>query len=156
MSATITTEAALGDELSDARRDSGYSLERALSQRRSVREFGAVALATEEIAQLAWAAQGVVTPSGLRTAPSAGALYPLELYVASGNVENRRPGVYCYEPSAHRLLLTTEGDLRSVIARAAWSQDWLEHAAAILAIAAVEWRTTAKYGERGVRYVHME
>jgi len=113
-------------------------------------------LRTEELAQLAWAAQGVVTPSGLRTAPSAGALYPLELYVASGNVENLRPGVYCYEPSAHRLVLTVEGDLSNAIARAAWSQDWLEQAAAILAITAVEWRTTAKYGERGVRYVHME
>jgi len=71
----MTTEAALGHDLSDARRDGAYSVERALSQRRSIREFRAVALRAEELAQLAWAAQGVVTPSGLRTAPSAGALY---------------------------------------------------------------------------------
>lgn len=74
----------------------------------------------------------------------------------SGNVEKLRPGVYCYEPSAHRLVLIAGGDRGSAIARAAWGQDWLEQAAAILAIAALEWRTTVKYGERGVRYVHVE
>lgn len=151
-----TTEVLFELNLPEARRDSSFSLERALSQRRSVRELSAVALRTQELAQLAWAAQGVVTSSGLRTAPSAGALYPLDLYVASGDVEGLKPGVYCYQPSSHRLALVADGDRRRAIAAAAWGQDWLEQAAAILVIAAVERRTTAKYGERGVRYVQME
>jgi len=152
----VTMEGAPELDLPAVRRDGTLSLERALSLRRSVREFSAVALRTQELAHLAFAAQGVVATSGLRTAPSAGALYPLELYVACGNVEHLTPGVYCYQPLTHRLALVADGDRRHAIATAAWGQDWLEQAAAILVIAAVEWRTTVKYGERGMRYIHME
>ena len=156
MFATVTTPTTAAIDLPEIRRDSTYSLERALWQRRSLREFGAAALTTEELAQLAWAAQGVVTRSGLRTTPSAGALYPLELYVAAGDVDDLAPGVYLYQPSSHRLASVVQIDYRSVIARAALDQRWLEQAAAILVIAAVERRSTGKYGERGVRYVYME
>jgi SagB-type dehydrogenase family enzyme len=142
--------------LPESRRDGAYPLERALSERRSVREFAQAPLRLEELAQLAWAAQGQVAPGGHRTAPSAGALYPLELFVVAGNVQGLAAGVYRYQPSLHGLAPLAEGDRRGELVKAAWAQLWMGHAPAILVIAAVERRTTAKYGARGVRYVHME
>ena len=142
--------------LPEPRRDSAYPLERALAERRSLREFRDAPLRLEELAQLLWAAQGQVTRSGHRTAPSAGALYPLELFVAAGNVQDLAAGVYRYQPSLHRLALVAEGDRRKPLVAAAWGQRWLAQAPAILVIAGVERRTTAKYGVRGVRYVHLE
>ena len=147
---------ALSLTLPEPRRDGAFPLERALSERRSVREFGDAPLRLEELAQLVWAAQGQVAPGGHRTAPSAGALYPLELVVVAGNVRDLPAGVYRYQPSLHRLAPIEEGDRRQQLVEAAWGQRWLAQAPAILVIAAVERRTTAKYGARGVRYVHME
>jgi SagB-type dehydrogenase family enzyme len=137
------------------RRESGYSLERALVERRSMREFDGTPLSLGELAQLAWAAQGEVA-SGRRTTPSAGALYPLELYIVAGNVKDLAAGVYRYEPSRHRLAPVAEGDRRRRLADAALGQRWLAQAPLVFVIAAVERRTTAKYGQRGVRYVYME
>lgn len=135
-------------------RDSGYALERALAERRSEREFADAALRLAEISQLLWAAQGLT--HGYRSAPSAGALYPLEVYVAVGRVEQLAPGVYRYQSSGHRLARIALHDQRAELARAAYGQSWLGEAPAILVLAGVERRTTVKYGERGVRYVHME
>lgn len=156
MLASMAAQAGLGVRLPEPRRDSGYSLERALTDRRTVREFGAAALPLADLAQLAWAAQGVISASGRRTTPSAGALYPLEVYVVAANVQDLAPGVYRYQPSIHRLAALAEGDRRKTLAEAAWGQRWMEQVPAILVIAAVERRTTAKYGQRGVRYAHME
>ena len=139
-----------------ARRDSSHSLERALAARRSVREFRTVALDLQEVSQLLWAAQGAISRDGRRTAPSAGALYPLEVYLAAGNVRGLAPGVYRYESGAHRLALVAAGDQRSNIAAAALHQRWLADAAVVMVITGVERRTTVKYGERGVRYVLLE
>ncbi len=132
------------------------SLETLLQQRRSVREYKEAALDLSAIGQLLWAAQGITDPQGLRTAPSAGALYPLELYVVAGNVGGLSPGVYHYYPDRHRLQQTEAGDLRHMLARAALAQPWIKAAAAVVVITAVYDRTTRKYGERGIRYVHME
>jgi SagB-type dehydrogenase family enzyme len=156
MLASVTAQAALAVTLPGPRRDSGYSIERALSERRTVREFSAAVLPLADLAQLAWAAQGVLAPSGRRTTPSAGALYPLEVYILAANVQDLAPGVYRYQPALHRLAAVAEGDRRKTLAEAAWGQRWMEQAPAILVIAAVERRTTAKYGQRGVRYGHME
>jgi SagB-type dehydrogenase family enzyme len=142
--------------LPEPRRDSAFPLERALSERRSVREFRDTPLRLEELAQLVWAAQGRVTQSGHRTAPSAGALYPLELFVVAGNVQDLAAGVYRYQPSLHGLAPLAEGDRRKQLVEAAWGQRWLAQAPAIVVIAGVERRTTGKYGARGVRYVHLE
>lgn len=142
--------------LPEPRRDSAYPLERAFAERRSVREFRDTELRLEELAQLLWAAQGQITRSGHRTAPSAGALYPLELFVVAGNVQGLAAGVYRYQSSPHRLAPLAEGDRRQRLVEAAWSQRWLAQAPAILVIAGVARRTTAKYGARGVRYVHLE
>lgn len=151
----MTAHGALAQALPEPQRSSRHSLEQALAQRRSVREFAAAPLRLEELAQLAWAAQGA-TGGGHRTAPSAGGLYPLELSVVVGNVAGLAPGVYRYEPDAHRLARTAEGDRRAQLAAAAYRQRWIAEAPAVFVIAGAEQRTTGKYGERGVRYVQME
>ncbi len=132
------------------------SLEQLLSRRRSVREYRDAALELSEIGQLLWAAQGITHPQGYRTAPSAGALYPLELYLVAGDVQGLDAGLYRYEPKDHRLVKTGAGDHRKAVARAALSQTWLQEAATVVVFAAVFERTTRKYGKRGIRYVHME
>ncbi len=136
--------------------DGGFSLEHALRERRSLREFGKTALTREEISQLLWAAQGVTSRDGLRTAPSAGALYPLELYLAVGMAGDLDPGVYKYAPAGHKLAKIVAGDRRRELAATAHGQDCVADAAAVLVFAAAERRTTRKYGSRGVRYVHIE
>lgn len=137
--------------------DSGdMSLEQLLQQRRSVREYRDTALRLADISQLLWSAQGITHARGYRTAPSAGALYPLELYVVAGNVEDLAPGVYHYQAVANRLSKTRTGDQRRSLARSALAQTWIADAPAVVVFAAVYTRTTRKYGERGERYVHME
>lgn len=136
--------------------DGGMALARALRERRSVREFGREALTPAEISQLLWAGQGITGFDDRRTAPSAGALYPLELYLVAGNVERLAAGVYKYAPDSHRLEPVVLGDRRGELAAAALGQECVAHSAAVLAITAVERRTTRKYGARGARYVHIE
>lgn len=132
------------------------SVEEAVAGRRSVRDFSSRALSLEDVSQLVWAAQGVTGESGKRAAPSAGALYPVELYVVAGRVEGLEPGAYRYRPWRHELERVGTGDLRARLARAALNQRWVEEAPAVLVIAAVYERTSAKYGGRARRYVHME
>ena len=131
------------------------SLEETLARRRSVREFAPGPLTLAEISRLVWAAQGVSGP-GHRTAPSAGATYPLEVYLAVGEVENLSAGVYRYLPERHHLEAVSAGDIRLPLADAAVDQKWISRAATVVVIAAVFERTTARYGKRGERYVHME
>ena len=131
-------------------------VERALALRRSVREFASEPLSLSAASQLLWAAQGVTEPGGGRTAPSAGALYPLEVYLVAGAVTDLPPGGYHYEPRRHRLVLSAKGDRRAGVAEAALDQDWVAEAPAILVLAAVQQRTARKYGARAARYVHIE
>lgn len=135
---------------------SAVSVEEALAKRRSVREFFNLGLSLEEAAQILWAAQGITHVEGLRTAPSAGALYPLEIVVAAGAVTNLPAGIYRYQPEHHRLIRVVARDGRAELAAAALHQRWIADAAAIVVIAANYPRTTAKYGQRGERYVHVE
>jgi len=126
-------------------------LEKALALRRSVREFRRNLLTDRELSQLLWAAQGITSLDGLRTAPSAGAIFPLEVWVATPS------GLYHYQPREHGLTQHFEGDLRPAIYRAALMQEAILQAPAVFAIAAVYERTAHKYGEqRTPRYVHME
>lgn len=143
-------------QLPEPRRQSATAVERALAHRRSVRSFAETSLSLAEVGQLLWAAQGITHPDGLRTAPSAGARYPLELYLIAGQVADLQPGLYRYSPAAHALTLEMEGDKRADIARSAFRQTWVQDAPAIILVAAVFTRTRLKYGKRGVRYVHME
>jgi SagB-type dehydrogenase family enzyme len=134
----------------------GGSIEEVLATRRSVREYADGPLSLAELSQLLWAAQGVTDQSGFRTAPSAGALYPLEVYVAVGEVTDLPAGVYRYLPAEHRVERVVEDDVRRDLAGVALNQSAVEDAAVVIAIAGVYERTTAKYGERGIQYVHME
>lgn len=134
-----------------------FSVEQALQQRRSRREFANAGLTLAEVGQLLWAAQGVtLAAQGLRTAPSAGATYPLELLLVAGRVEGLEAGIYRYRPAEHALTLVRPGDRRADLARAGLGQAVVERAPATLAFAAVPERTTRRYGPRGERFIAME
>jgi SagB-type dehydrogenase family enzyme len=142
--------------LPEVRREGSVSVERALAQRRSVRGYSAEPLSLAEVAQLLWAAQGVTSGEGRRTAPSAGALYPLEVYLVAGNVSGLAPGAYRYDSKRHRLLPHRQGDLREALAERALEQSWVAEAPALLVFSAFPERTARKYGGRAPRYVHIE
>ena len=131
-------------------------LEQALQQRRSQREFDAGPLALRDVAQVLWAAQGVTDARGLRTAPSAGALAPLEIYLIAGQVSDLPAGLYRYQPGAQSLVPIRRGELRGQVAALALGQSALREAPATLVIAGVYSRTRQRYGERAERYVHIE
>jgi SagB-type dehydrogenase family enzyme len=135
---------------------SNVSLEETLQNRRSVRSYSDVPLSLSEVSQLLWAAQGITESWGGRTAPSAGGLYPLEVYFLAGNVTGLTPGEYKYIPQGHRIELVKEGDPRSGLAAAALDQAWVKEGSIVISIIAVYARTTQKYGDRGIRYVNME
>jgi len=143
-------------KLPEPRYLSDKSVEEAILSRRSVRDYRDEFLSLEEISQLLWSAQGITDGGFKRAAPSAGALYPLEIYVVVGRVERLTPGVYHYIPKKNSLVNTLSGDLRKELAQAALNQAWVENAPVDLIITAVYERTTRKYGERGIRYVYLE
>lgn len=143
-------------KLPKPRLSSEVSIEQTLLERRSMREFADTPLTIDEVSQLLWAAQGITAEWGGRTAPSAGALYPLELYVVVGNVAGLPQGVYKFRPEGHELAKVADGDQRSRLAEAALGQVWVKEGAIDIVVAAIYERTTRKYGERGIRYVHME
>jgi SagB-type dehydrogenase family enzyme len=131
------------------------SVEQALKSRRSLRSFAASPLTLAQASQLLWAAQGVSDERGRRTAPSAGALYPLELYLVAGNVTGLPSGVYRYRPAEHDLVPVVTGDRRAGVA-AACRQTWVAEAPALVTFTAVYARTEKKYGDRSARYVPIE
>jgi SagB-type dehydrogenase family enzyme len=152
------SSASLGDviKLPEPDRIGEVPLESALQKRRSHRAYSDEPLAVGEVSQILWAAYGVTDPRGLRTAPSAGALYPLEVYLVAGDVEDIPPGAYRYRPHDHELSMVREGDIRPRLYDASLRQSFVRDAPALLVISAVYERTTGRYGERGERYVHME
>ncbi len=138
-------------------RQGEVSIEEALERRRSVREYAPVQLSLATLGQLAWAAQGVTdSDRGFRTAPTAGATFPLEVDFLIQGVEELDDGVYRYLPGRHALRRRIVGDQRDAVAAAASNQQSLREAPAILALSTVTARTAARYGERAERYVHME
>jgi SagB-type dehydrogenase family enzyme len=142
--------------LPEAATDAAGSFVATLHERRSVREFSASSLSLEAAGQLLWAAQGVTSSSGERTAPSAGALYPLELYLVAGRVDGLAAGAYRYRAHGHSLRAHVAGDRRRELADAALGQTAALEAPAVLVLAALYARTARKYGARAERYVHIE
>lgn len=133
------------------------SLEETIKKRRSERDFQDRALTLRQVSQILWAAQGITEEGGFkRAAPSAGALYPLELYLVVKKVEELEAGVYHYHPANHTLNLMLRGDYQTPLAEACLEQMFIAGAPVSLVIAAEYERTTAKYGKRGLRYVHIE
>ncbi len=143
-------------KLTEPRQTGSVSVERCISQRRSVRGFGSQSLTEEQLGQLLWAAQGVTTADGKRAVSSAGALYPLQLHAACSKVGAMTSGVYRYDPGHHELLLVSPGRQCEKLFDAARGQEWIASAPAVICIAADFERTTSKYGARGRGYVYME
>ncbi len=141
------------------------SIEESLNNRRSRRQFQDKAISMEDLSQVLWAAYGVTFPianvpalrGGLRTAPSAGGLYPLEIYVVVGKVEGLEPGLYKYLPKGHQITKIIDTDIRKELRSAAVGQKIIEEAPISLVYTAVFSRTTDKYKERGrERYVWID
>ncbi|MDI6860204.1 MAG: SagB/ThcOx family dehydrogenase [Methanocellales archaeon] len=104
-------------------KDGEISVEEAIASRRSIWQFRPGAIELRQLSQLLWAAQGITDPRGFRAAPSAGALYPLEIFIVTGEVEELEEGIYHYDVEEHALELRREGDLRHEIAIAASNVD---------------------------------
>jgi SagB-type dehydrogenase family enzyme len=126
------------------------SLEETLKTRESIRHFADTPLTREEISQLLWAGQGITRRWGGRTAPSAGALYPLELYIALPE------GIFHYNPKDHSLILHVDQSVLAALSRAALGQGCVRDAPAVIIIAVVYERLKMKYGSRGDRYAKIE
>ncbi|MCP4654467.1 MAG: SagB/ThcOx family dehydrogenase [bacterium] len=142
--------------LPEPRLTGDVSVEEALNERRSRRSYAAAPLSLAEVSQLLWSAQGITDQEGDRTAPSAGATHPLELFLVAGEVTGLKAGIYRYLPQRHELVRTAAGNRCAELAAAATYQGWVRTAPAAIVIAAVEKRTAASYGRRAALYVHME
>jgi len=141
------------------------SVEETMKNRRSRRDYKNVPLDGQDLSQILWAAYGITKPieepaflrGGLRTAPSAGARYPLDIYVIVGNVTKLKPGIYKFEPKGHQLVKINDKDIRADLCKAALDQLMVKDAPASLVYTATFERNTSKYGERGrERYVCMD
>ena len=159
---TRTEDSQLTYILPSPRTDGNISVEKALANRRSHRRFQNRAISADRLSQILWAAYGITEPKpdypflrgGLRTAPSAGALYPFEIYVAIGKAEGIEPGVYKYISQEHKIIRTIDKDIREDLCKAALNQDMIKEAPVTLIYCAVFSRMTDKYGDRGrERYV---
>lgn len=143
--------------LPSPRLDGPVSLERTLLNRRSVRAYEDEPLSLDQISQLLWAAQGITSPNGFRTAPSAGARYPLEIYLVAGDVEGISSGIYHYLPRDHALKKIGSEDKRVQLSAASRGQEWVEKAPGSVVFSAVYERVSSRYGQqRGVRYTDIE
>ena len=133
------------------------SLEEVILRRRSTREFSSRTITKSQLSQFLWACQGI-RKGYYRTVPSAGATYPLEVFLllGEGGVESLDGGVYRYVPKEHFIIHHLPGDLRKRLCSACLEQDFIRRAPLSLVVCSEYSRTTASYGERGVRYVHME
>lgn len=136
--------------------DSITSIEKSILNRRSIRSYSDEPLTLKQISQLLWAAQGITSKDGKRAAPSAGALYPLELYLVAGNIADLETGLYHYLPEKHSLERINDNDLRKQLASAALNQVWVSNAPANIIFTANYEKTAKRYGDRATRYVDME
>lgn len=135
------------------------SVAEVLYKRVSYRRFSDRALDLSQVGNLLWAAGGLGVDGmtgATRTTPSAGATYPLDIYLVAGRVEGLEPGIYRYDHLNHALLPVVMEERRELLAAAALGQSFIADAPAIVALVAHYVRTTARYGERGERYVHMD
>ncbi|NOX60942.1 MAG: SagB/ThcOx family dehydrogenase [Chloroflexi bacterium] len=144
-------------QLPDPRAFRGLSFEETVEQRRSHRNFRQEPLSLEELSRLVHAAQGITEPrSEFRAAPSAGALYPIEVYVAAHRVTQLPSGIYHYAVREHSLNLLKQGDFRSALMQAGLWQEFLADANVCLILSAIFQRTRWKYRERAYRYIWLE
>jgi SagB-type dehydrogenase family enzyme len=143
-------------KLPDVRRQGAMSLEAALWARRSTRALSRDSISLADVGQLLWAAQGVNRLDGHRTAPSAGATYPLELYVLAARVHDLPAGTYHYKPASHELESVAAGDRLPELVTTATRQTWIADAAIVVVFAGAFDRTAGRYRDRAERYVAIE
>jgi SagB-type dehydrogenase family enzyme len=154
-------------KLPSPRLKGNVSLEETILRRRSVRRYRKAQLDLSQLSQILWSAQGITGTRKFRAAPSAGATYPLEIFVVVGKQgviaseakqapEELQAGIYRYEPNSHSLSLHKPVDLRSALARATLDQEFIIDAPVDIVICALYHRTSYRYGKRGERYVHIE
>ncbi|MBU4260360.1 MAG: SagB/ThcOx family dehydrogenase [Proteobacteria bacterium] len=130
-----------------------------LQQRRSLRNFSGSPMSLDDLTLLLWACQGITAQAGaylLRTAPSAGALYPIETYVAADRIEGLAPGLFHFNVGTFQLERLTDKPAGALVAQAALDQSFIGRAAAVFIWSAVLRRNMAKYGQRGLRYICMD
>lgn len=134
------------------------SVEEAISRRRSVRSFKSAPLSLLQLSQILWSAQGITGTGKYRAVPSAGATYPLEVFIIAGEqtIESLEAGVYHYEAGVHSVKLHAKGDLRHRLAGAALNQSFIATAPLDIVVCAIFSRTTSMYGKRGEGYVYIE
>ena len=143
-------------KLSELKVSSKSRIEELIEKRRSIRKYTDRELSESVISRILWAAQGISSEDGLRTSPSAGALYPLEIHLVAGEGSGLEPGTYRYVPEEHIIVQEIAGDMREKLSKAALSQPMVKNAFVSIVISAVYPRITSKYGKRGIRYAHME
>lgn len=130
-----------------------------LQKRRSIRKFSNTILPLQAFSYMLWASQGITAAAGnhlLRTAPSAGALYPIETYISVQHVEGLKEGIYHLDVASFELELVKPGNHADDIALACLNQQFLSKAAAVFIWSAIYRRNLSKYGDRGLRYIYMD
>ncbi|MBN1232244.1 MAG: SagB/ThcOx family dehydrogenase [Candidatus Coatesbacteria bacterium] len=137
-------------------KDGKVSVEKALQERRSIRRFKDTPLSLGIVSQMMWAAYGTTNERGFKTTPSAGAIYPLEFYVAISKVEGIEAGLYKYNSLHHKLKLIKSGDLRKDLSEASLGQSCIKNASFIIIFTAVFGSIKLRYGNRGIQYTHNE
>lgn len=144
--------------------DSRFQFDRLIKERRTVREFVDVPMNIDELSTLLSLSTGITDRKTMtdgrtlfyRAYPSAGALYPLEIYPVATNVEGLKRGVYHYNVKEHAVELIKEGEHRDILYKNCLYQDFIYRASVLFLIAAIFLRTRSKYGERGYRYVFLD
>jgi SagB-type dehydrogenase family enzyme len=145
--------------LSEPQDQGGPAIWSLLAERRSIRRFAGTALTEKELSQLLWASQGITARSrgySFRTAPSAGALYPVETYLVVHSVHGVEPGAYHYAVEQHSLEQLRKGDFRLDIARAALDQSTAAQGSVVFVWTGVFVRSKWKYHQRAYRYVYLD
>lgn len=144
-------------KLPEPKYSSNTPIEESILKRRSVRNFLGKSITLEDFSQLLWSAQGITDKQkGRRTAPSAGALYSLEIYITAGNITGLEQGIYKYKPQVNELVKIAEGDFRMELSKYSAQPSAIQTAPVTLVFSAVYNRTSVKYGSRAERYVHIE
>jgi SagB-type dehydrogenase family enzyme len=139
--------------------DAGPNLWEVLSKRRSIRDYSLAPLSLRELAKLLWATQGITDPRfspSFRTAPSAGALHPIDTYLIVNRVQGLAPGIYFLHVKNFSLEIKNQGDFSRQIAQAALNQDMAREAAVVFVWVAVIPRSLLKYRQRAYRYIYLD
>ena len=142
----------------------GRTFDEVLSSRRSVRDFADLELDLDDLSKILHQSYGITGElpgkggfrQDLRSAPSAGALYPAEIYIAVRKVAGVEPGIYHYNVPHHEIELLIPGDPTEKILEVCCGQEYVRQTSIVVLISGVLARTKLKYGERGYRYALLD